>query len=235
MIVMQRGSKSKLDAGNIEVEQPIQIKTKIVGKSQYDFSCFVLDQSDKVPDERYVIFFNQLTSPNGEISLETNENDSVFQVNLDSLPSHLKKKLSFAITTDGKSSMRDIKTCTVQLIQNEQIAFSLEITGKDFQNQKAIITIEIYNRNGWRVGAVANGFNFSGGLDELMAYYGVDVRGDSKPIPPSPNPIPRQEKQSNTPIRNASRESSQQQPVVDNESATGKNAEGFDRNDNDWV
>jgi stress response protein SCP2 len=235
MVTMQRGFKSKLEAGGVDVGLPIQVLTSIVGNSHYDFSCFSLDHSDKVPNDGYVVFFNQPNSLNDEISLEANSpKDSSFQVNLVSLPSQIQK-LCFTVTIDGQGSMRDINTCTVQLMQNGQIAFSLEITGRDFQSQKAIITVEIYNKNGWRVAAVANGFNFSGGLDALMAYYGINVSDDSKPTSPSPRPMIRQEKPSHAPVRNVGPESPQQQSVMDTKPASGKNTEGFNRTDNDWV
>jgi stress response protein SCP2 len=234
MVTMQRGFRSQLEAGGIDVGQPLQVLTTVVGNSRYDFSCFGLDQSDKIFDDRYIVFFNQLVSPNGEISLDVNGNDPMFQVNLEALPPQIYK-LSFAVTVDGQGSMRDIKTCTVQLMQNGQTAFTLEVTGRDFQNQKAIITVEIYNKNGWRVAVVANGFNFSGGLDQLMAYYGVDVSDDSKPAPSHPQQPKRQERPPDAPVRDVVRESPQPQPVVDNRPTFGKNAEGFDRTENDWV
>jgi len=243
MVTMQHGFRSQLEAGGINVGQPIHIRTSVVGKSEYDFSCFGLDLNDKALDERYVIFYNQPQSPKGEISIDDNSaKDSTFQVNLALLPLNIQK-LSFAITTDGQSTMRDVNTCNVQILQNGQTAFSLEVTGKDFQNQKAIITIEVYNKNGWRVSAVANGFNFSGGLDALMAHYGVDVASD-KGLTESIGDTIRGSTSAKETV-NESVKKSVQSPIkqsapppdspVDNGPASGKNAEGFDRTDNDWV
>jgi stress response protein SCP2 len=225
---MQRGFKSKLEAGDVDAGRLIQVWTSVAGNAQYDIACFALNENDRVPDDRYVVFFNQTDSPNGEISLiDDGPNGATFQVNLVSLPPQIQK-LCFTVTIDGSGSMRDIKSGAVRLMQNGQTAFSLEITGSHFQNQKAIVTIEIYNKSGgWRVAAVANGFNFSGGLDELMAHYGVDVSGGEETAPP------RLEERSGAPTGNAVREQPQPPPLVDN--GPGKNAEGFDRNDDDWV
>jgi len=234
MITMQRGFKSKLEAGGIDVGQPIQVRTSINGNSEYDFSCFGLDQGDKAIDESYVVFYNNPHSANGEISLDDyTAKDSMFQVDISSLP-HQYQKLSFAVTVD-EGSMRDINTCTVQIMQNGQTAFNLEIKGRDFQNQKAIITIEIYNKGGWRLAVVANGFNFSGGLNQLMKHYGIVVSDDSKSAPSQPHPPKRQERPPEAPVRNVVRESPRPQPVAEDRPASGKNAEGFDRNNNDWV
>jgi stress response protein SCP2 len=225
---MQRGYKSKLEAGGVDAGQPIHIWTSVAGNSQYDIACFALDERELVPDDRYVVFFNQMDSPKGEISLvDGGANGTTFQVNLVSLPPQIQK-LCFTVTIDGPGLMRDIKSGAVHLMQNGQTAFCMEFAGNIFQSQKAIVTIEIYNKGGWRVAAVANGFNFSGGLDELMAYFGVDVSGSGE-IPP------RQEKQADPPAGSPIREPPPSPPVVDNGPASGKNAEGFNRNDDDWV
>jgi len=237
MVIMERGLRSQLEAGGINVRQPIQVRTSIIGSSQYNFLCFGLDQSDKISDNGYVIFSSQTYSPNDEISLDkSSAKESTFQLNLISLPSHIQK-LSFAITTNGQGLMRDINTCTVQIIQNGQTAFSFEITGKDFQNQNVIITINIYKKDdAWRVWAVANAFNFSGGLDKLIADYGGDVKKILS-TQTGPRLVHEAEKPSSVPIETIVQKppQSRPEPIVDNGSASGKNAEGFDRTDNDWV
>jgi stress response protein SCP2 len=235
---MKRGFKSKLETGGVDDRQPIQVWTSVAGNSQYDLSCFALNESERVPDDRYVVFYGQTSSPNGEITLNTDgSNGTMFEVNLAALPAQIYK-LSFTVTIDGQGSMRDIRTCAVRLTQNGQTAFTFDITGSDFQNQKAVITIEIYNKNGWRVAAVANGFNFPGGLDELMAHYGVDVSDDSEPArTSSPRPPPDQQKEKPPDINDSlgARGHPKPQPLADNGPASGKNAEGFDRADTDWV
>jgi tellurite resistance protein TerA len=238
MVTMQRGFKSKLDTGGIDAGQPLQVWISIKGNSQYDFSCLAVNENDRVDDDRYVVFYGRKSSPNGEISLISDSSKNAeFHVNLASLSPQIYK-LCFAVTIDGNSTMRDINACTVKLMQNGQTAFDLEVTGSLFQSQKAIITVEIYNKNGWRVSAVANGFNFSGGLEALMTHYGVEVSYDAETSsPPPPN------KPSEPPVRSAAQDSpprAEQSPPpprieIDNSPASGKNAEGFVRGDDDWV
>lgn len=243
MVTMQRGFKSKLEVGGVDVRQPIQVWMSVAGNSQYDLSCFALNEHERVPDERYVVFFNQPSSPNGEISLVADSsNATTFQVNLASLPAQIHK-LCFSVTIDGQGLMRDIRTCAVRLMQNGQTAFNFDITGSHFQNQKAIIAIEIYNKKGWRVAAVADGFNFSGGLDELMAHYGVEVSGNEVEVTPStnPSPSPLPPSQPKEPLGASNRDGTQEPPkpqsVVDKKPASDSktNLEGFDRADDDWV
>jgi hypothetical protein len=85
------------------------------------------------------------------------------------------------------------------------------------------------------VAVVANGFNFSGGLVQLMKHYGIVVSDDSNPTISQPHQPKRQEKPLDAPIRNVVRESPRPQPVAEDRPASGENAEGFDRNNNDWV
>ncbi|MDR2141107.1 MAG: TerD family protein, partial [Deltaproteobacteria bacterium] len=71
-------------------------------------------------------------------------------------------------------------------------ALSLELTGADFAGEKALIAIEIYRKDEWRLAAVASGFN--GGLAALLQHYGGEqMEAPAKPAatpptPPAPQP-----------------------------------------------
>ncbi|MBQ7561018.1 MAG: TerD family protein [Synergistaceae bacterium] len=55
----------------------------------------------------------------------------------------------------------------------------MTLTGQDFNNERAIISIEIYRKDGWRIAAIANGFN--GGLGDLLKFYGgQEIKSESK-------------------------------------------------------
>jgi hypothetical protein len=60
--------------------------------------------------------------------------------------------------------------------------------GSDFQNEKAIIGLEIYRKGVWRVSVVARGFN--GGLADLLKFYGGELASPEEqpaaPPPPAP-------------------------------------------------
>lgn len=64
----------------------------------------------------------------------------------------------------------------------------MTLQGTDFKSEKAIISIEIYRKNEWRIAAVANGFN--GGLSALLAAYG----GEEITTPPQQEPTVQKEK-----------------------------------------
>lgn len=117
-----------------------------------------------------MVFYNQKTSPNGEIQLmNSNSGSTSFKVNLNKLPQTINK-LVFTASIDGNGTMGNINSHTLDIIQDPQCTFRLTAGGNDFSGEKAIISIEIYRKGVWRVSAVARGFN--GRLSALLASYG---------------------------------------------------------------
>lgn len=169
MINASRGLRDKIEK-YVDVNNDIQIDMQISGSSVYDYCCFGVDVNDKLSDDRYMVFYNQKRSPNGEIELiNNNSGGASFKINLSRLPQTINK-LVFTVSIDGNGTMGSINTHTLNIMQNSQCAFQLCVNGSDFSNEKAIISIEIYRKEVWRVSAVARGFN--GGLSALLNSYG---------------------------------------------------------------
>ena len=66
--------------------------------------------------------------------------------------------------------MSSITGHSFTLKQNGNSVLNLKLNGSDFKQEKAIITVEIYRKDTWRINAVARGFN--GGLGDLLRSYG---------------------------------------------------------------
>jgi len=131
-----------------------------------DVSCFGLDAQDKLADDRYMVFYNQLASPDGAVRLELAGSNSRFAVNLDALPPTIAK-LVFVAAIDGAQTMRALGSCSLKIGS----AVNFALSGADFGDEKAVIVAELYRRDGsWRFGAVGQGFN--GGLSALLAHFG---------------------------------------------------------------
>ena len=176
-MLLSRGQRDKLGK-YVNLASGITIDLSIAGPSVYDYCCFGVDGTGKLSDDRYMIFYNQTMSPGGEIRYTASENSARFEVNLSMLPPSVCK-LVFTASIDGTGVMSGISRHTFTLSQNGAPALSLEMTGADFRQEKAIISVELYRKDEWRINAVANGFN--GGLSALLAAYGGEEVTDSAP------------------------------------------------------
>jgi len=181
---LQKGFRDKLEK-YVNINNDIEIIMNTAGSSFYDYCCFGVDSANKLSDDRYMIFYNQPSSPGGEINLN---GSSSFRISLGKLPSSINK-LVFTVSIDGNGSMGNISSHSLKVVQNNNTAMELNLSGNDFHSEKAIISIEIYRKDTWRIAVIANGFN--GGLKDLLKYYGGHEISAPKPVPkPAPKPAP---------------------------------------------
>lgn len=165
---LQRGMRDKLDK-YVDLNSPIVAEMNISGSGTYDFCCFGVDASEKLSDERYMVFYNQISTPQNEIVYSNSADVASFCVNLNSLPM-LVQKLVFTVSIDGYGTMGDINNFSFTVKQNGNVVLHLALRGSDFHQEKAIIAVELYRKDSWRINTVARGFN--GGLSDLLKNYG---------------------------------------------------------------
>ena len=191
---MQRGFRDKLEK-YLDVKQTFQVIMDIKGQAEYDCCCFGVDKDEKLSDDRYMVFYNQPTSPQNELSLSKKGGRSEFTIDLSRLPDFINK-IVFTVSIDANSSscMGKIASHEVYVAQSGQPVLELRLTGKDFTKEKAIISIEIYKKDVWRLAAVARGF--FGGLGDLLRHFGGEelTESNSEPVqsaaaPLSPEPV----------------------------------------------
>lgn len=176
MHTFTRGQKGKLADLGLEGRFEVGIGLQAPG-IMADISCFGLDDSGRLGDDRYMVFYNQLSSPSGEIALALAPGGAVFQVDLGRLPPSIMK-LVFTAALDGEATMRSIGQARMRL--GESVEFIL--TGADFASEKAVILGELYRKDGqWRFGAVGQGFD--GGMAALLKHFG-GVEAASVPTAP---------------------------------------------------
>ncbi|MDY0965190.1 TerD family protein [Massilia sp. CFBP9026] len=175
----QKGKLADLGTGNV-----FNVDVEIAANgASVDVSCFGLDANDKLSDDRYMVFYNQLASPEGAVRLDLGGGRARFAINLDGLPASIAK-LVFVAAIDGAATMRTLGASSLSLGSAVRFPWS----GADFGDEKALIVAEIYRRDGlWRFGAVGQGFN--GGLSALLANFGGTEAGSSTPAP-APRPAP---------------------------------------------
>jgi stress protein len=167
-MIFSRGMRDKI-AKYLNPTSDIEVLMRIDGNSVYDYCCFGVDKDGKLSDDRYMVFYNQTVSPQGEIRYQVAGKEVRFQLNLSQLPQTIDK-LVFTASIDGNGTMKDIKEYSFQMRQSGHEGIALQMSGNDFQSEKAIIVVEVYRKGEWRISAVASGFN--GGISALLAFYG---------------------------------------------------------------
>lgn len=167
-MVLARGMRDKVSK-YLNPANDIVVHMGITGNSVYDFCCFGVDKDGQLSDDRYMVFYNQTSTPQGEIIYNTENTGVSFKVNLNRIPQTIDK-LVFTASIDGNGTMGDISSFAFSVEQSGSEGLSLNLSGSDFKTEKAIIAVEIYRKDEWRISAVANGFN--GGLSALLAFYG---------------------------------------------------------------
>ena len=180
-----RGMRSSLD-NLFDINQEIKVKMQIAGSAVYDFVCFGVDSNNKLSDDRYMIFYNQTKSPKKEIQYKNLSSFTEFSIKLNELPSNIQK-LVFTASIDGSGTMGEISSHNFSIEQGNREKVTAQFNGKDFLQEKAITSFEIYRKNGWRFNVIARGFK--GGLDSLLEFYGGE-NADEEPQPQSkPEPV----------------------------------------------
>ncbi|MBQ9486838.1 MAG: VWA domain-containing protein [Selenomonadaceae bacterium] len=195
---VERGVRDNLEKF-FDISKPLKVTLKISGKATYDFTCFGVDAKNKLSDDRYMIFYNQTQSPRGEIRYNEISNGAEFFIDLETLPSTVQR-LVFTASIDGAGSMGEISTHDLTIEQGDKEKVTAQFGGRDFQNEKAITSLEIYRKNNWRFQIVARGFD--GGLDKLLEFYGgeqiqddtVNTKSDIQPTPTKPKKISLEKK-----------------------------------------
>ncbi|GGO20347.1 TerD family protein [Deinococcus humi] len=189
MQTFQTGQKAQLST--LTPQTNLTLTVQVTGPaSEYDLILFGLDAAGKLSDDRYMVFFNQPRSPEGAIEMRGGaRNEKVFQVDLSRLPASVRR-LSLASTVDS-GAFNAIDHAQVTLSSAGSPLMTYRVTGRDFQQQKAVMLLDLYFKDVWRVGAVGQGFN--GGLEALVNHFGGTVADTPAGRPPTvtvPPPAP---------------------------------------------
>ena len=188
---LQRGMRDKLDK-YLNVNQPIEVTMDVRGNDIYEYFCLGADSAGKLTDDRYLVFYNQVSSPKDEITYKLSGFTARFTVDLGRLPSSIQK-LAFTVGIKSNGTMGEISSLTVTVHQRGGEDLVLALSGSDFRREKAITAVEVYRKDVWRIAAVANGFN--GGMGDLLQSYG----GKELPARPEKENIPDKDKKKASP------------------------------------
>ncbi len=148
-----------------------------------DVSLFLLGANDKLVSDKHFIFYNNLTSPDPDQSIQlmgdnkTGEgagDDEAAIVDFRKVPSDIEK-ITVTVTIHeadkrkqnfGQVSNAYVRVVNVQT-KEEVLRYELD---EDFSIETAIIMAEFYRKDGeWRMNAVGSGYQ--GGLQALLTRY----------------------------------------------------------------
>ena len=165
---MVKGWKDKLE-NHVNLNENIFVDMKVKGNADYDFCCFGVDGNGKLSDDRYMIFYNQKLSPNGEISVEDIPDGARYTLKLSAVPEFINR-LVFTVSIDGNKTMGEMNSLETKVYQSGAKDIEMILGGNDFSNENAVIVMEIYSKDMFSIGCVASGFD--GGLSALLKYFG---------------------------------------------------------------
>lgn len=186
MQTFQTGQKTQL--GQLTPATQLTLSARVTGPAaEYDLILFGLDAEGKLADDRYMVFYNQPRSPEGALSMQSGaRGEKVFTLDLGRLPASVRR-LSLASTVD-EGAFSEIDHAEVTLSADGRPVATYRVTGRDFQAQKAVMLLDVYFKDVWRMGAVGQGFN--GGLAALVRHFGGEVADTPASRPPTPSAAP---------------------------------------------
>ena len=180
-----RGQRAAIDKICDSTNLGIQISLHSARVPVFDFVCFGLDEREQLTDDRYMVFFNQKSAPDGAITLDNLGDQTVtFSVDLAKVPPAIAR-LVFTISVDGAGALRDLQTGVFALHcgDSADVAMEYRFSGTDFQNEGALMLAALYRKDGvWRVWAQGQGF--AGDLSALLQHFGGEEAAENSPPTP---------------------------------------------------
>lgn len=188
MVEFRKGQKSKLSDLTAGTDLYVGVRLEGPGLT-FDISCFGLDATELLSDDRYFIFFNQPKSPEESIQLlgaQAGDTES-FRVTLDRIPPNVNK-LAFTATIDGDGVMSQVASGYLRIVAGGTEVARYAFTGAEFSTERAVMIGDIYKKDVWRFSAVGQGFD--GGLRALLENFGGEVAEDEPEKVDEPAPVP---------------------------------------------
>ncbi|WP_088187045.1 VWA domain-containing protein [Desulfosporosinus sp. FKA] len=151
-------------------EQEIEITIALNSAMTIDISCFGLDERRQLSDDRYMIFYNQMSSPENSLQMIANSNGKGrFKVDLNKVPTSIKTMV-FTAAIDGEGVMSQISSGFIAFADRNGEQLRYDFTSLNFNKERAIIFAELYFRDSWRINVIGSGFD--GGLSALLKHFG---------------------------------------------------------------
>ncbi|MFC6592778.1 TerD family protein [Deinococcus lacus] len=169
----ERAALSDLGAGDT-TEVTIE-----AGLSGTDVTAFGL-QEGRLTDDRYMVFYNQPSSPEGAMQLLEQGPRTRFSVNLLALPPQITEVVFAATHSEQPFAGTLLRVNLGQATFDASSALAAE---------KAVMLLRLYRHAGqWRAAAIGQGFD--GGLAALVQHFGGEVAAETAPSAPPAEAAP---------------------------------------------
>ncbi|MFB8788026.1 MAG: TerD family protein [Potamolinea sp.] len=182
----QRVSLDKVAPGLTEVFVGLgwDVKATDTGNDfDLDSSIFLLGANEKLLSDNHFIFYNNLTSPDADKSVQHlgdnltgagEGDDEVTKINLKKVPADVQKIVITVTIHDAQKRHQNfgqVQNAFVRIVnaQTQQEAVRYDLV-EDYSIETALIMAELYRKDGeWRLNAVGAGYQ--GGLQALLDRY----------------------------------------------------------------
>ncbi|MEG4289816.1 TerD family protein [Microcoleus sp. C2C3] len=182
----QRVSLEKISPGLSEVFIGLgwDVKATDTGSDfDLDSSLFLLGANEKLISDNHFIFYNNLTSPDPDKSVQHmgdnltgagEGDDEIIKINLKKVPNDVQKILVTVTIHEAQQRHQNfgqVQNAFVRLVnaQTQQEAVRYDLV-EDYSIETALIMAELYRKDGeWRLNAVGSGYQ--GGLQALLDRY----------------------------------------------------------------
>ena len=182
----QRISLEKISPGLSEVFIGLgwDVKATDTGSDfDLDSSLFLLGANEKLISDNHFIFYNNLTSPDPDKSVQHmgdnltgagEGDDEIIKINLKKVPNDIQKILVTVTIHEAQQRRQNfgqVQNSFVRIVnaQTQQEAVRYDLV-EDYSIETALIMAELYRKDGeWRLNAVGSGYQ--GGLQALLDRY----------------------------------------------------------------
>ncbi|MFX0562836.1 TerD family protein [Bacillus pumilus] len=175
---LQMGANTVLSSPKGHVSISYEVSSAI----DISLTAFLLTDSDQVEGDHGIIFYNQPESASGAASLlpaEVSGQWKRHQLNFDmsKVPAGITK-MAITLTEDQGTGFSQVKNLQAEIRTGDEVFY---LTPVNFTNEKGIVVVELYIRNGdTKARSIWRGFD--SGLEGLCKLYGVEVEPDEQDI-----------------------------------------------------
>lgn len=172
---LKRGQRAPLPADLVSAPLTLRVVLDVDGPQDYPSFCLLTDATETLLGGDQLVLADGGQSRDGALRAIAVA-PAEFVVELSKLaPECHRVVLAFGVTRAGRARGADASTlrrASVHLLSAGEERHRFELPGSELDKETAVVLLELYRKDGWRVHAA--GVGFVGGVDALVARYHGD-------------------------------------------------------------